>query len=55
MAILPSSAWFGRVTLVAKLGIGKAIALSFAREGAKVVIVGRGESALKETAILLYR
>lgn len=33
-------------------GIGKAIALRFAKEGAKVIIVGRKENTLKETAEL---
>lgn len=31
-------------------GIGKAIALDYAKEGAKVVIIGRKEDALKETS-----
>ncbi|MDO4627449.1 MAG: SDR family oxidoreductase [Pasteurellaceae bacterium] len=33
-------------------GIGQAIALRFAQEGAKVVIIGRSEAALKETCAL---
>ena len=33
-------------------GIGKAIALSFAKEGADVVIIGRKEETLKETCNL---
>lgn len=33
-------------------GIGKAITLKYAEEGAKVVIIGRKENALKETAAL---
>ena len=33
-------------------GIGKAIAMRFATEGAKVIIVGRREAVLKETASL---
>lgn len=31
-------------------GIGKAIAVAFAKEGTNVVICGRGEAALKEAA-----
>jgi len=42
----------GKVALVAAAskGIGQAIALGFAREGAKVSICARGEAALKEAA-----
>lgn len=42
----------GKVALVAgaSQGIGKAAALLFAREGAKVSICARGEGALRETA-----
>ncbi|TCN21182.1 SDR family NAD(P)-dependent oxidoreductase [Mesobacillus foraminis] len=32
-------------------GIGKAIAIAFAEEGANVIICGRGEEALKETSL----
>lgn len=32
-------------------GIGKAIALRYANEGANVVIVGRRENVLKETSL----
>ena len=42
----------GKVALVAgaSQGMGKASALGFAREGAKVAICARGEAALKEAA-----
>src|SRR5512132_996488 len=42
----------GKVALVAgaSQGMGKAAALGFAREGAKVAICARGEAALNETA-----
>lgn len=42
----------GKVALVAgaSQGMGKASALGFAREGAKVAICARGDAALKETA-----
>lgn len=47
----------GKVALVAgaSQGIGKAIALGFAREGAKVSICARGETQLKEAAELIRR
>ncbi|TMA11346.1 MAG: SDR family oxidoreductase [Deltaproteobacteria bacterium] len=47
----------GKVALVAgaSQGMGKAIALGFAREGAKVGICARGEGALKETAEMIRR
>ena len=47
----------GKVALVAAAskGIGRAIALGFAREGAKVSICARGEEALKETREALRR
>lgn len=47
----------GKVALVAAAskGIGRAIALGFAREGAKVSICARGDTALKETAEALRR
>ena len=42
----------GKVALVAgaSQGMGRASALGFAREGAKVAICARGEAALKEAA-----
>jgi 3-oxoacyl-[acyl-carrier protein] reductase len=45
----------GKVVLVAgaSQGIGKAIALGFAREGAEVGICARGEAQLKETAEMI--
>jgi 3-oxoacyl-[acyl-carrier protein] reductase len=47
----------GKVALVAgaSQGMGKAIALAFAREGAKVSMCARGEGALKETAEMIRR
>ena len=47
----------GKVALVAgaSQGMGKAIALGFAREGAKVSICSRGEAALKEAAEMIRR
>jgi 3-oxoacyl-[acyl-carrier protein] reductase len=47
----------GSVALVsgASQGMGRAIALGFAREGAKVVICARGEAALKEAAESIRR
>lgn len=36
-------------------GIGKAIAVAFAKEGTNVVICGRGEGALRETAAEIER
>src|SRR5215470_4884215 len=47
----------GKVALVAgaSQGIGRAAALGFAREGAKVAICARGEAALKETAEAIRR
>ncbi len=47
----------GKVALVAgaSQGMGKAIALGFAREGAKVGICARGEAALKEAAEMIRR
>lgn len=35
------------------MGIGQAIAVKFAKEGAKIAIAGRGQSALQETAELI--
>jgi len=45
----------GKVALVAgaSQGIGKATALMFAREGAKVSICARGEDALKTAAVMI--
>lgn len=45
----------GRTALVtgAGSGIGRAIALAFAAEGARVVVAGRREAPLKETAALV--
>jgi 3-oxoacyl-[acyl-carrier protein] reductase len=47
----------GKIALVAgaSQGIGRAIALGFAREGAKVSICARGEAQLKETAKMITR
>jgi 3-oxoacyl-[acyl-carrier protein] reductase len=47
----------GKVALVAgaSQGIGKATAMGFSREGAKVGICARGEQQLKETAELIRR
>ena len=47
----------GKVAMVAAAsqGIGRAIALGFAQEGAKVSICARGEEALKETEETLRR
>ena len=47
----------GKVALVAgaSQGIGRAAALGFAREGAKVGICARGEAQLKETAEMIRR
>ena len=47
----------GKVALVAAAskGIGRAIALGFAREGARVSICARGEAALNETAEAIRR
>jgi 3-oxoacyl-[acyl-carrier protein] reductase len=47
----------GKGVLVAgaSQGMGKAIALGFAREGAKVSLCARGEAALKETAEMIRR
>jgi len=47
----------GKVALVAgaSQGMGRAIALGFAREGAKVSICSRGEAALKEAAEMIRR
>jgi NAD(P)-dependent dehydrogenase (short-subunit alcohol dehydrogenase family) len=44
----------GRVALVtgASRGIGKAIALAYAKEGAKLFICARRESGLKRAALL---
>ena len=43
----------GKVALVAgaSQGMGKATAMGFAREGAKVAICARGEAALNEAAV----
>ena len=47
----------GKVALVAgaSQGMGKATALGFAREGAKVAICARGEAALKEAAEMIRK
>lgn len=47
----------GKVALVgaASQGIGRAAAMGFAREGAKVAICARGEAQLKETAEMIRR
>jgi 3-oxoacyl-[acyl-carrier protein] reductase len=47
----------GKVALVAgaSQGMGKAIALGFAREGAKVGICARGDAALEEAAEMIRR
>ena len=47
----------GKVALVAgaSQGIGRATALGFAREGAKVSICARGEARLNETAAMIRR
>lgn len=47
----------GKVALVAgaSQGMGKAIALAFAREGTKVSMCARGEGALKEAAEMIRR
>lgn len=47
----------GKVALVsgASQGMGRAIALAFAREGAKVGICARGEARLQETAAMIRR
>lgn len=47
----------GKVALVAAAsqGIGRAAAMGFAREGAKIAICARGEGQLKETAEMIRR
>ncbi|HBA40788.1 MAG TPA: 3-oxoacyl-ACP reductase, partial [Deltaproteobacteria bacterium] len=47
----------GKVALVAgaSQGMGRAVALGFAREGAKVSICARGEAQLKEAAEMIRR
>jgi len=47
----------GKVALVAgaSQGMGKATALGFAREGAKVSICARGEAALNEAADMIRK
>ncbi len=45
----------GRVALVTGggSGIGRAAALAFSRDGAKVVVAGRRETALQETVMMI--
>ena len=47
----------GKVALVAgaSQGMGRAAAMGFAREGAKVAICARGEAALNETAAAIRK
>src|SRR5947208_9168723 len=47
----------GKVALVAgaSQGMGRATALGFAREGAKVAICARGEAALNEAAAMIRK
>ena len=47
----------GKVALIAgaSQGMGRATALGFAREGAKVSICARGEAALNEAAAMIRK